>query len=521
MSSVAPNSAHLDRLINPPAPLLEFHKFPELPGELRTAIWDLVKCEPRNIRVVIDGVIDGMISRKKGVLRRGDKKYTLKGVCSVPPMLQVCSESRCNALRRYSLVFETRFCGRPVYINWNQDSIYFVSPKAIDAFFLPRAGPPLRPEGREEIALFKGKCRYMTLGHLPRDFLRFGRILPQDMPKLDRFDLSKCDCPGNILCPWDLKQADWGFGREANYISFLDRIRRRIFPPKYIPLHLVFRAQSFMINKLLLTPTSPVLAPGNTAMASLLTNTAAARPAQIDRDQVAQVVELSLFPKFPKELRLHIIEEAIEESVQRTFLICQNGVVHVKRRKNYPAGFQEAIKVTKLPVPAFLHVNAEFRTAALKTYDLVFSGSLINKPIYFNFAKDTLFFCSLSDLEVMYRTTSHSAWKKIEQKLRHMIINDEFHGNVSALMIIAHFHKLKVFGHRTHEESTRAWRNTGNDARLKSVLEGNWLKNREHEHCVAAANRSMALIPEATSKEVYELPRIDALSYAHIDGMII
>ncbi|CZT43982.1 uncharacterized protein RSE6_04098 [Rhynchosporium secalis] len=235
---------------------------------------------------------------------------------------------------------------------------------------------------------------------------------------------------------------------------------------------------------------------------------------------VEPLLDFTIFPKLPKELRLQIIETAIDGTNQRTFVVYHAGQVIARSRKQHNPKYNSPVKFTRLPVPALLHVNTETRAAATNIYHLSFSGPLNNMPVYFNYAKDGLFFYSLVAFQAMHANSRCSSWKKLEQQLRFMGIDEEFRVDFASLSIIAHFHELDTFAHRTNEASGRSWRDTGSDARLKSLLEGNWSKSHEYEELMAATNREANLIPEPSIEKVYKLPRVDSLQLQQIESIV-
>ncbi|KAG4435725.1 hypothetical protein IFR05_008811 [Cadophora sp. M221] len=252
----------------------------------------------------------------------------------------------------------------------------------------------------------------------------------------------------------------------------------------------------------------------------LTSNTTSATSNQASQDQLATLVEFHLFPKLPKELYLQTAEAALDVRAPRSFVIAYRHMRPAERRQKRPKDdfHKNLVHITQFPVPAFLHVHTEFRGAALKVYALSFSGPLDNNPVYFNLAKDILFFNGQLALSTMKKGSSSSAWNKIEEKLRYMTVGKDLSEPNEPLHMIARFHKLKVFAYQSHDQG---WHHrSGTDAELRSVLEGNWNKSQEYEEPVAAANREASLIPEPAVKDIYELPKIEALKSHEVNAMV-
>ncbi|CZT51636.1 uncharacterized protein RSE6_12807 [Rhynchosporium secalis] len=107
--------------------LAEFHLFPTLPSELRLKVWALIVSEPR--------IVD--LSCRKGVVK-SNKQSTrfveaFLSSTPVPPVLQVCRESRYEALATYKPHFTSyksstppytkRLLPRYIYLALGQDTI--------------------------------------------------------------------------------------------------------------------------------------------------------------------------------------------------------------------------------------------------------------------------------------------------------------------------------------------------------------------------------------------------------------
>jgi hypothetical protein len=98
-----------------------FHPFPELPLELRLKIWRFTE-EPRNVLIHLtypphqdDGTPNSeYIEHLPPSIRRTPPPVTLK----------ICRESRCEALKRYTLLQGNYFAttGTEV-VNWENDTV--------------------------------------------------------------------------------------------------------------------------------------------------------------------------------------------------------------------------------------------------------------------------------------------------------------------------------------------------------------------------------------------------------------
>jgi hypothetical protein len=101
--------------------------------------------------------------------------------------------------------------------------------------------------------------------------------------------------------------------------------------------------------------------------------------------------ELTLFPKFPLEIREMIWTKAAPDRVITLTEFCHLwSINHL-----YPAGqaMLECIPLfnsSAVKVPALLHTSQEARRVALRSYHLVFKGYCKN-PFYFNPSLDTIF----------------------------------------------------------------------------------------------------------------------------------
>ena len=83
----------------------EFHLFPSLPTETRINIWGIVLSIPRNVTIEY---------------QRGGRSFSPS---EPPALLQVCRESRFEALRIYKSFFRTDSRLKNIYVAFSQDTI--------------------------------------------------------------------------------------------------------------------------------------------------------------------------------------------------------------------------------------------------------------------------------------------------------------------------------------------------------------------------------------------------------------
>jgi hypothetical protein len=99
-------------------PASKFHRFPQLPTELRLAIWKIAIKMPRRIILRPFGDWSNPDQRATGVVKHN--AYT------VPSVLHACHEARTLALEHYTLYSSRRFHGSQsggLYINYFVDTI--------------------------------------------------------------------------------------------------------------------------------------------------------------------------------------------------------------------------------------------------------------------------------------------------------------------------------------------------------------------------------------------------------------
>jgi len=114
-----------------------FHRFRDLPNELRSFIWQLACRGPRLVQL-----------RRKRCSEDGSPTVTSRA--PIPTVLHVCQESRAEALRRYTLSFG-RWTGKQlykprVYFDFKQDKITFEGQERRDITFCQLFGFIAREE---------------------------------------------------------------------------------------------------------------------------------------------------------------------------------------------------------------------------------------------------------------------------------------------------------------------------------------------------------------------------------------
>ncbi|KAK0100704.1 hypothetical protein ONS95_007155 [Cadophora gregata] len=184
--------------------------------------------------------------------------------------------------------------------------------------------------------------------------------------------------------------------------------------------------------------------------------------------------------------------------------------------------FGGQLKITSFIVPALLHVNKEFRLATLKSYQLAFSSPRKKNPIYFNFSKERLAVEGLETLLKIKDCSSASAWKKVENQLRFLIIRRGLYheGSKSLLPIIASFNKLESFVHQDlNAYPIQCFNSRQANRRLRMTLENNWSKSHEYEELVASSEREASLVQEPLEKKVYVLPKVEVSSLEDMTRM--
>ncbi|CAG8980770.1 hypothetical protein HYALB_00012870 [Hymenoscyphus albidus] len=97
-----------------PATPTEFHKFRDLPPELRTLIWEFAVAVPRNVLPYINW---------KEADKRGWKDLYMRSANPVPALFHACYECRDIATKKYESISPT-WKRRRIYFNYNVDTLY-------------------------------------------------------------------------------------------------------------------------------------------------------------------------------------------------------------------------------------------------------------------------------------------------------------------------------------------------------------------------------------------------------------
>lgn len=108
-----------------------FQLFPFLPIEMRLKIWKLSIPGPRILKIENSGFWNPKVH---GVPFPSYLAVQIEGY-SAPGMLSACYESRQVALKVYELAFGARLYGKPVWFDFQNDSLYFVDRLALYSFY--------------------------------------------------------------------------------------------------------------------------------------------------------------------------------------------------------------------------------------------------------------------------------------------------------------------------------------------------------------------------------------------------
>jgi hypothetical protein len=117
-----------------------FMRFPELPLELRLIIWSFALPEPQvvTIKKKVEQV-------EEDAQQQASTTFRAEASYNIPALLHVCQDSRSVARKNYRLSFKQHL-EHPVYIDFSQDTVYFVNCDALEAF-LGQPWKPLTPVG--------------------------------------------------------------------------------------------------------------------------------------------------------------------------------------------------------------------------------------------------------------------------------------------------------------------------------------------------------------------------------------
>jgi hypothetical protein len=155
------------------------------------------------------------------------------------------------------------------------------------------------------------------------------------------------------------------------------------------------------------------------------------------------------FPKLPFELR-----DAIWKLCDLPQVITIKNASYEEKKSRYMGEqvfYETFIKAeAKGTVPAILHVNRESRAMGLKFWSLEL-GEQLEKPIYFNWERDTLFMENWDDVIAFYGGPRFSYrngsfgnnMKIVEHKLRHLVIGEQFPTDWIAKKIVSRLYNLE------------------------------------------------------------------------------
>jgi len=117
-----------------------FVYFPKLPLELRTMIWKYTLPGPRVIKVAAS---DAAYPTTHGLELLGPVwEASIEQSPIATPLLHACHDSRAIALKTYEAAFTPQLRGNSFYFDWQLDTLYFQTGRAVDCFFYNLRGSP-------------------------------------------------------------------------------------------------------------------------------------------------------------------------------------------------------------------------------------------------------------------------------------------------------------------------------------------------------------------------------------------
>ncbi|KAE9366735.1 hypothetical protein N431DRAFT_471767 [Stipitochalara longipes BDJ] len=138
----------------------EFTLFRKLPTELRLRIWKLALPGPRTIAMWKNTHPLEHQARDKL------KLYSNGSGLRPSPLMHACSESRGVFLQHYEAGFANFFQGKPVYVDWDRDCIYFDNDSTL-SFFIAESPFRYKHRFKEPSGNFfswQQKVRHLTIG---------------------------------------------------------------------------------------------------------------------------------------------------------------------------------------------------------------------------------------------------------------------------------------------------------------------------------------------------------------------
>ncbi|RDL40179.1 uncharacterized protein BP5553_00158 [Venustampulla echinocandica] len=129
-----------------------------VPKELREIIWKYLLPGPRIVR----------IDMAEHPIRAPADRLQLEAVTDsnpVPtPIFHICSESRKLALKHYECAFKEQLSGKPIYFDFEIDTLYFPNPVELCAFnWFIRISPHMAISQRRDTG-WHGKLKFLSLG---------------------------------------------------------------------------------------------------------------------------------------------------------------------------------------------------------------------------------------------------------------------------------------------------------------------------------------------------------------------
>jgi hypothetical protein len=114
----------------------QFEKFLKLPTEIRLMIWKYTLPGPRTITIMRKDVHWKQVLKRMMVEGYADPVTGAVAVTTVPAILHVSFEAREYAQKYYKLSFSDYLIYKPIYFNFNIDTLYFDGPGSVQEFLV-------------------------------------------------------------------------------------------------------------------------------------------------------------------------------------------------------------------------------------------------------------------------------------------------------------------------------------------------------------------------------------------------
>jgi hypothetical protein len=119
-----------------PSSTPKFDKFLKLPTELRLMIWEYSLPGPRTIIIMRKDVHWKQVLKRMAAEGYAEPVTGAVAITTVPAILHVSFEAREYAQNYYKLSFGDFLIYKPVYFNFDIDTLYFDGPGAVQAFLV-------------------------------------------------------------------------------------------------------------------------------------------------------------------------------------------------------------------------------------------------------------------------------------------------------------------------------------------------------------------------------------------------